>query len=215
MNSSAKTIAIFGSSGMAREAGDIAHAVGLEPLYIVRDDELNDPLNDGLFVISEDDVLQYSHLPFLIGIANVQVRAAIAARYDGKLQFTSLIHPSATFGHQQRQEIETSKGVIVAAGVRFTNKISVGDHCIFNQNVTVAHDCIISDFVHIAPGANVSGNVTIKSGAWIGAGAVINQGDAQKPLQIGENAIIGSGAVVTSDCEANKTYIGVPARRLK
>jgi hypothetical protein len=77
----------------------------------------------------------------------------------------------ATFGQGQRARIEERQGVIVAAGVRFTNHIQVGDFGIFNQSATIAHDVVIGDFVHIAPGSIVSGNVSIGHLCWIGAGA--------------------------------------------
>ena len=52
-------------------------------------------------------------------------------------------------------------------------------------------------------------------GAWIGAGALINQGNYEAKTMIGENTMIGSGAVVVGDCEANSVYAGVPARKIR
>lgn len=79
------------------------------------------------------------------------------------LKFTNFFHPSATFGYLQREAIEQAEVTIIAAGVRLTNNITVGNFCIFNQNVTIAHDSVVEDYVHIAPGANVSGNVHLKA----------------------------------------------------
>ncbi len=50
----------------------------------------------------------------------------------------------------------------------------------------------------------------VKRGASIGTGAVILSN-----LTIGENAIVGAGAVVTKDVPANKIVVGVPARVLR
>ena len=91
----------------------------------------------------------------------------------------------------------------------------MGDFCIFNQNTTIAHDCAVDSFVHVAPGANVSGSVHLKQGCWIGSGAVINQGSNTNKRVIGENTMVGAGAVVINDCEANAVYAGVPAKRIK
>jgi acetyltransferase-like isoleucine patch superfamily enzyme len=69
--------------------------------------------------------------------------------------------------------------------------------------------------VTISPQACILGNVEIKSGAWIGAGATINQGTNLSKRMIGFNTIIGSGAVVLRDCDADSVYVGVPARKIK
>lgn len=49
----------------------------------------------------------------------------------------------------------------------------------------------------------------VRRGASIGSGAVILCG-----IEIGENALIGAGAVVTHDVPAGSTVAGVPARQL-
>ena len=67
----------------------------------------------------------------------------------------------------------------------------------------------------MAPGANLSGNVHLNEGCWVGAAAVINQGSNTEKRVVGENTIVGSGAVVIHDCEANAVYAGVPAKRIK
>lgn len=210
-----RQVGIFGASGMAREAGDIAWALGLEPIYVARDEEeLRNSKLSGR-VIVEDDIKQYADIPFVVGIGDNEIREAISKRYREALKFISLIHPDATFGRDQRDLVGRCKGTIVAAGVRFTNGIYVGDFCIFNQNVTVAHDCVIEDYVHVAPGANLSGNVHLKKCCWVGAGAVVNQGSSALKRVIGEKTIVGSGSVVISDCEGGAVYAGVPAKRIK
>lgn len=208
-------VGIFGTSGMAREVGDIAISLGIEPIYVARDGIELGEWNLPAQVILEQDLGQYHGIPFVIGIGDGNVRKAVAGRFRDRLKFTNLIHPTATFGASQRDVLEKSIGTVVAAGVRLTNGISIGDFCIFNQNATVAHDCVVGNFVHVAPGANVSGNVHLQDGCWIGAGAIVNQGNPGNKLRIGENTIVGSGAAVISDCNPNAVYVGVPARRVK
>lgn len=209
------TIGIFGASGMAREAGDIAWSLGLEPMYVAQNETERDAWNYSGTVILEKNIAQFSFLPFVIGIGENTIRRKVAERFSGQIRFANLIHPSATFGRDQRERLEQCEGLIVAAGVRLTSSIEVGDFAIFNQNVTVAHDCVVEDYVHIAPGANISGNVHLKEGCWVGAGAVINQGANNKKLTVNQGAMIGSGAVVVRDCEPNTVYAGVPAKRIK
>ena len=208
-------IGIFGTSGMAREVGDIASALGLEPVYVARDESELDVWNFSAPVLLEQYIGQHTDMPYVIGIGESSIRKAIVRRFKNQLRFTNLIHPSATFGTGQRELLENCVGTIIAAGARFTSGISVGDFCIFNQNVTIAHDCVVADFVHLASGANVSGNVHLQDSCWIGAGAVINQGKYTKKLEVGKKTVIGSGAVVIDDCDPDAVYVGVPAKRIK
>ena len=127
-----KRVGIFGTSGMAREAGDVANDLGYTPLYVARDQaELNN-WNFPAEAILESDVLRYQNIPFVIGIGENNIREKVANRYREQLSFCNLIHTSATFGYLQRKVIECQQGIIVCAGVRFTNSIQVGNFCIFN-----------------------------------------------------------------------------------
>lgn len=208
-------IGIFGTSGMAREAGDIAWELGLEPVYVARDQAELDACAFPGQVILESDVDRNQEMGYVIGIGDNGIRQRIAQRYISRLRFANLIHPSASFGKGQRELIEVKQGIIVCAGVRFTNNIQVGDFCIFNLNSTISHDVVIDECVYVAPGAHITGNVHIETRAWIGIAVAINQGNENLKRRIGADTTIGSGAVVVNDCEPNSIYVGIPARRIK
>lgn len=210
-----RRIGIFGTSGMAREAGDIAWDLGLEPVYVACDQAEIDACSlPGDFIL-ESDADCYRDMDYVIGIGNNTIRQRIAQRHGGGLRFSNLIHPSATFGRGQREQIEHRQGVIVCAGARFTNNIQIGNFCIFNLNSTISHDVVIEEYVYVAPGAHITGNIHIEARVWIGVGVSINQGHESVKRRICEGATIGSGAVVLKDCEPNAIYAGVPARRIK
>ncbi|WP_347980727.1 DapH/DapD/GlmU-related protein [Limosilactobacillus allomucosae] len=100
----------------------------------------------------------------------------------------------------------------------------LGKRIFINTGVTFADlgGIYIDDDVLIGPGASLlSVNhplkpafrhemelqpVHVKRNAWIGAGARILPG-----VTIGENAVVGAGAVVTKDIPDNTVAVGVPA----
>jgi len=205
-------VGIFGTAGMAREACDVALALGLSPVLVSKD--ASDIGFLDFDTIPETNIQHYLDMPYVIGIGECGLRAKIAARYGKKISFTNLIHPSATFGDRQIEKIRNQKGVIICAGVRFTHNIEVGNFSIFNLNATISHDVVIGDFVTISPQACILGNVEVREGTWIGAAAVVNQGCEISKRIIGRNTIIGSGAVVLDNCDSDATYVGVPARRI-
>lgn len=210
-----KKIGIFGTSGMAREVGDVVRSLGCRPVYVAKAKADIVGWKYGEDIILEDSVERHRKMQYIIGIGDNVIRKNIADRFQNTLSFINLIHPSATFGWRQREVITSCIGVIVCAGARLTSSIKVGNFVIFNQNVTVAHDTTIGDFVHLAPQVCISGNVDIGTGVWVGAGSIVKQGLPEKNLQIGVATIIGAGAVVVSDCDSNAVYVGVPAKRLK
>ena len=210
-----KTLGIFGASGFAREVNDIASELGFRTIFIARDQQIIEawPFSDD--IILESNLANYHDLQFAIGVGENKVRQSIAERYRSRHEFINLIHPSATFGKNQRQLVEANQGIIICAGVRLTNNIKVGPFSILNLNVTVGHDVIIDEFVNVAPGVNISGNVHIEPRCWIGTGVAINQGTLDQNLRVGSDTTIGSGSVVVKSCEANAVYVGIPAKRIK
>jgi sugar O-acyltransferase (sialic acid O-acetyltransferase NeuD family) len=205
---------ILGTSGHAHDVASVADALGWRPVFVTHDAAERDGWRGADEIALETDIVNRPGAEFAMGIGDNGTRARVAAKYGG-LRFPALIHPDSSFGRGQRAVIEAARGTIVFAGVRFTSNIRVGIFCTFNMNVTVSHDCDIGDFANLSPGANVAGNVRVGRGAWIGIGAAVNQGTDARKLTVGDNTIIGSGAVVIDDCEPDSVYVGVPARKIK
>lgn len=84
--------------------------------------------------------------------------------------------------------------------------ITIGDGVQIGPNVTVVtdnHDFQNRMVLRCRP-------VVIKKNAWIGADVTITPG-----VTIGENAVIGAGAVVTKDVPDNAVAAGVPAKVIR
>jgi sugar O-acyltransferase (sialic acid O-acetyltransferase NeuD family) len=206
---------IFGTGGHAREVADIADAIGRRPIFVTHDDNQIAQWEGTDDIIHEVEAAGRSSEAFAIGIGDNTLRATVAIRYWNILRFSSVAHPESSFGRKQRETFEATSGSVVFAGARLSSGIQLGNFCVFNSNSSVSHDCAIGDFVTIAPGASVAGNVRIGRAAWIGIGAAINQGTDMRKLEIGDDTMIGSGAVVLADCDSRSVYAGVPARKIR
>jgi acetyltransferase-like isoleucine patch superfamily enzyme len=65
----------------------------------------------------------------------------------------------------------------------------------------------VDDYVTAAAGVLVSGSVRVGSGAYLGSGCQIIQ-----EVSIGEDALVGIGAVVLRDVPPHTTVLGNPAK---
>lgn len=112
------------------------------------------------------------------------------------------------------------KNTKIDAFVYMEEGVTIGDNCKIRPFVFIPTGVVIEDYVFIAPNVTFTNdkhprahgewkllNTRVKRFASIGAGSTINPG-----VQIGENALIGTGSVVTKDIPDNAIAVGIPAR---
>lgn len=87
---------------------------------------------------------------------------------------------------------------------------------VIGENVCIAMGVVIGSDTHELgssyrrAGEVISLPIEIGDGCWIGANATILAG-----VHIGMGCVVAAGSVVTSDCQPNGLYAGVPAKRKK
>ena len=105
-------------------------------------------------------------------------------------------------------------------------KTVLGQECTISafQHVSIGRECVIADrvmlidfdhgVVEVERPVRLQGiykrDVRVGNNVWIGYGACILRG-----VTVGDNAIIGTSAVVTHDVPANAVVAGVPARLIR
>lgn len=85
--------------------------------------------------------------------------------------------------------------------------IIIGDNCLCGPNVTFCTPTHAIDPKRRLAGEESAGPINVGNNVWFGANAVILQG-----ITIGDNSIVGAGAVVTKDVPANAVVVGSPAK---
>lgn len=110
---------------------------------------------------------------------------------------------------------EVGEGAVLCDFVTITANAKIGKSFQANIYSYVAHDCVIGDYVTFAPGVHCNGNIHIGDYAYIGTGAVFTQGKNDKPLTVGEGAIVGMGAVVTKPVPPYTVVAGNPAKPIR
>lgn len=98
-----------------------------------------------------------------------------------------------------------SPGVTIAAA----EQISIGDNCMLAAEVSIS-DCDWHGLYNRVRPFRCSAPVTLENNVWIGLRAIIGKG-----VTIGENSVVGAGAVVTGNVPPNVVVAGNPATVVK
>ena len=173
--------------------------------------EAQQPEVNGYRVLSEKAFfeIECSQRLFNVAIANSKAREQIARRCVEKGALPMSIRSRHAIVYDCN---EIGEGAVLCANTMVTSNVKIGRFFHANIYSYVEHDCVIGDYVTFAPSVRCNGNVHIHDHAYIGAGAILKQGSRDKPLVVGEGAVVGMGAVVTKDVPAFTTVVGNPAR---
>jgi len=124
-----------------------------------------------------------------------------------------------------REDVKIGEYTIIGRSCTVENFTTIGRKCKLETNSYITAYSVLEDFCFIAPGVVTTNDnylgrteerfkhfkgVTIRKGGRIGGGAVILPG-----LEIGEDAIIAAGSVVTKNVPARQIFAGIPAKYFK
>lgn len=196
---------MIGSGGHASVLMDLLHLGDKRVIaYISPNKNTNNQMFEKIQHLSNDeDINQFNPDDVLLvnGIGSLpkQNNRKNVATFFTKLgfSFTSVISPSAIVSSSASlaRGVQVMHGVIIQAGAR------IGDNSIINTGAIIEHDCDVGANNHIAPRATLCGWVQTLSNVHIGVHACVIQG-----LNIGNNVIVGAGAIVTKNIE-DKTIV--------
>jgi UDP-perosamine 4-acetyltransferase len=202
---------IVGAGAQARYIlNTVGLANGLEVVGLI--DTFNNPAIwgkevDGVRVLGTLEILRHypptSDLKVICAIADVGVkRRTVENLKSCGYSFGNAIHPSALIADR----VALGEGIIINAGVVIETGSIIGDHVIIHAGCVVEHDNVLEDFVNLGPGVVTAGRVHVKSGSIVYTGASIIPN-----VVVGEDTVIGAGAVVIRDVAPGAKVVGVPA----
>jgi len=97
--------------------------------------------------------------------------------------------------------------------VKIGNRTRISSHTFICEGVEIGDDCFLAHGIMF-----INDKYTESRDSWIlrktkiGNNVRIGSNSTILPVEIGDNAIIGAGAVVTKDVPANTTVVGNPAK---
>jgi maltose O-acetyltransferase len=90
------------------------------------------------------------------------------------------------------------------------NEVRIGHHVLIGPGVQIYTAAHLLQAEGRIQGLEEAKPVTIEDNVWIGGSAILLPG-----VRIGQNAVVGAGAVVSRDIPANMVAVGNPARVIK
>ena len=123
-----------------------------------------------------------------------------------------------------REGVEIGAGTVVGRGSTVSRGARIGDRVRVQTNVWLAAGTVVEDDVFIGPGANTTNDHTmarhgpdaevrgplLRRACRIGGGALL-----LPMVEVGEEAFVAAGAVVTRDVAPRSVVMGVPARAVR
>lgn len=207
-------ILIYGAGGFARELAsmmqDYCDADYRIACFVDTDERAHGKIMLDIPILSSAEAhARFPEAEVVIGVGNPQAREQIAEGLTGA-KFPVVLHRNA----QVAKSVQPGEGTIICGNNVVSVGAHIGRHVIVNYNCTIGHDAVIGDFSALMGSVSVSGHVHVGKRVYLGTGAVIIHGTSDQPLIIGDDAVIGAGAVVTRNVEPRTTVVGVPAKPL-
>jgi len=203
-----KKIVIYGASGFGREVAWLIQSCNDYEVVCFIDDDTSKQgtfLNDIPVMSLENACKQFSGAFVVGGVGVPKTRQLLMEKTRAAgFRFETIIHP----GVERSQWIEVSIGTVICAGNILTTNITLGKHVQINLDCTIGHDVVMGSYTTLAPGVHVSGWVHFGKRVYVGTGAVIINGTEEKPITIGDDAVIGAGACVTKSIPPGETWGG-------
>ena len=200
------TLLILGAGGHGRVVADAALAQGRWVRVRVSDRDparVGEELLPGLRVEPLDEAVSASsEVHVAIGSAAARAREAQAIG----LPLATVIHPQASVS----PHAHVGEGSFVAARAVVAPSARLGACVIVNHGAVVDHDVQVGAFSHVAPLVALGGNARIGQRVLVGASATVLPG-----VELGDDLVVGAGAVVREHLKAAGVYAGVPARRVR
>ena len=213
-----KRLILVGGGEHARVVAETASALGYEVLGCVADrtSATFTVLADDHTYLGEDDGApserseRFGPHSLHLAVGGIRTmaarRGALAGLAAADAPWATLIHPTAWVSPSAVLGI----GVFVGPGAIVHTGAVIGDHVIVNTGAIVEHDVRVGAGSQLAPGAVTGGGARIGAWSLCGLGCRIREHTV-----VGDESVVGMGAVVVANVPDGAIVMGCPARPRK
>ena len=199
-------IVVYGAGGHGKVVAEILAASKRIVTGFIEDDiTLTGSRIINLPVFPADEWLKsHSDATVALGIGDNRARERAGCLIQKRAhQLISAIHPAAIVSRSAR----LGAGAVIMAGAVLNAECELEEGVIVNSGAIVEHDVRIGRYAHLSPESAIGGGAQIGALSHIGMGAML-----LPSKRVGDNCMIGAGAVVVENIPDNQVAYGVPAR---
>lgn len=157
-----------------------------------------------LNTLKETDGIDAVYCP--LGNNKLRVKFLTRARELG-YETPNYIHPSVIIS----PNVSIGKGVYILLGTTIMPHTVIKDFVMISMGVHLAHHNVLEEGVFLSTGCNFGASIHAHKYAYCGISSTIMTG----MHELGEDCLIGAGAVVICDVPDKAVMAGVPAKLLK
>jgi sugar O-acyltransferase (sialic acid O-acetyltransferase NeuD family) len=203
-----KTI-IFGLTGLSKGLIEEINRkeyckVSIDYVYIDKEYRTIDYYR-GLKIISDTNLLKDNYCIILSFQRNLLNKwRSLAEKYN--MSYLDLIHEDTYISKNSK----IGKGCFVAQNNIIESDVNIGNFFICGYQNRIGHDSTIGDNCHVYVQSNIGGFNTIGNNV-----DICSSSATREKITVGDNSIIGLGAIVFKDVKENTVMIGNPAKGIK
>lgn len=208
-------VAVFGSG----QIGGMVRSILADQVTVIGfiDDAETSDTAYGLPVLGDRSWLTSNRAAYdfvCVGVGTINARKALCAWLETEsIETISAIADSAIIS----ADAHLGKNLIIGAGTNLFVNPEIGDGTFIGPSVVVSHDSTVGKYCLLSVGSIIGARCDIADEVLVGCGSTLMptgfSTDAR--LTVGSRAIVGVGATVIRDVEADATVVGSPAKPIK
>jgi len=157
-----------------------------------------------LYDLKETENVEAVYCP--LGNNKLRVKFLSTAK-DLGYSIPNYIHPSVCIS----PNVTIGEGVYILLGARIMPHTVIKNYVMISMGVLLAHHNVLEEGVFLSTGCNFGASIHAHKYAYCGIGSTIMTG----LHELGEDCLIGAGAVVIKDVPDRAVMAGVPAKLLR